>query len=273
MRFTPFLLTIVITGCLYAVDMALPAFGITRSSYSLSLWASCFLLTIMAMGVTRIGMQFFGPAFCHGSRQVSQDQVSQDHPPTVALTFDDGPDPAVTPALLALLAEHEIKATFFCIGSAVRKHPELTRQIIERGHQVQNHTDTHHWSVNFAFEKRWERELQGANEAIEAATGRRPCLMRPPLGLTNPHLHSVLRKLDLALVGWDVRSFDTLGKPVAKVIYRVVNRTRPGSVVLLHDGKQDVERVCAITRGVVESLKAKGFLFVTAGEMMGEGES
>lgn len=268
MRFTPFILTLMFCVALLLLSWLLRALDFNPElTRMVSLWSILFLLAMLTMGVTRIGMQFFGPAFCHGSRKISQDL-----PPIVALTFDDGPDAAATPALLALLAGHQIKATFFCTGSAVRAHPAIARAIIEQGHLLENHTDSHHWSVNFANASRWRRELHEASHVIEEATGHRPTLMRPPLGLTNPHLHKVLRELKLTLVGWDVRSFDTLGKPVSKVIARVTSRTRPGSIVLLHDGKhngnQDAARVCAIADGVIHSLKNKGFSFVRIDEMM-----
>lgn len=263
MRFSPFVTMLLLMLGLMACGIMLPALGFSQHATVLvCLWALVFMLTLIVMGVTRISMQFFGPAFCHGRRH-----VSDEHPPKIALTFDDGPDIAATPALLKLLAEHHIHATFFCVGQAVRQHPELARQMIEAGHQVENHTDTHAWSLNFALNKRWRQELHAANEAIEQATGQRPRYMRPPMGLTNPHLYTELRKTNLLMVGWDVRSFDTLGKPVAKVIDRVVKQTRPGSIILLHDGKQDPARVCEITQGIINALNNKGFSFVTVDEM------
>lgn len=264
MRFSPFLITLLVMLSLLAVGKLLPYAGFTHdASRMVYIWATMFTLSLIVMGVTRIGMQFFGPVFCHGRRR-----VSKEHRPTVALTFDDGPDAVATPALLKLLAEYDVKATFFCVGKHVRKHPEIAKQMVEQGHQVQNHTDTHAWSLNFALGLAWRRELSEAQNAIEEATGRRPRFMRPPMGLTNPHLHTELHKLDLLMVGWDVRSFDTLGKSASKVIARVVSRTRPGSVVLLHDGQQDADRVCEIARGVIETLRNKGFSFMTIGEMV-----
>lgn len=114
----------------------------------------------------------------------------------VAFTFDDGPDPVTTPQVLALLARHRAKATFFVVGSRARKHPELVRRIVAEGHTVGSHTFDHSHTFHFMAPRRQREELERGIAAIAAVTGERPKLFRPPQGLRTPLLRDALRPLD-----------------------------------------------------------------------------
>lgn len=155
---------------------------------------------------------------------------------TVGLTFDDGPDPIVTPAVLDELQRWDARATFFVIGERVARHPELTAEIAARGHAVENHTWSHPALFTCLSPGGVRRQIERANEAIFAATGQRPRRFRPPAGLRQPWLEPVLAALDLELVSWTRRGFDTADGSAERVLRRVGQGLMAGEIVLLHDG-------------------------------------
>jgi peptidoglycan/xylan/chitin deacetylase (PgdA/CDA1 family) len=178
----------------------------------------------------------------------------------VALTFDDGPDPATTPLLLDYLRDQKIRATFFCIGKRVDCHPTIAKRIVDEGHVIANHTYNHRWSTPLMWGASLAREIGETQDAIRRATGVEPEYMRPPMGMTNPHFAGVLRRAGLEMIGWDVRSLDTR-KPVDEVIERVLKQAGDGSFILLHDGAVPAEGLMRIVRETVNGLRAKGFEF------------
>ena len=120
----------------------------------------------------------------------------------IALTIDDGPDPAVTPAVLDLLDTHGARATFFCIAQRAEAHPALAREIVARGHSVQNHTHAHRHNFSLLGPRGFAREIERAQASLAAITGERPSCFRAPAGLRNPFLDPVLHRLGLTLVSW-----------------------------------------------------------------------
>ncbi len=156
-------------------------------------------------------------------------------PFAMALTFDDGPNPAVTPQLLDLLSRHNVRANFFLIGKFVRACPGLTAEIAARGHAIGNHTETHP-NLMWLSPRRIAEELQRCNEAIAAATGREARWMRPPYGFRGPQLAGVVRRLGGAgVMMWSAMARDWKPQPAEPVIERL-RRARGGDIVLLHDG-------------------------------------
>lgn len=176
----------------------------------------------------------------------------------VALTYDDGPDPQATPALLDLLQERGVSATFFCVGERARAAPELVLRLRDEGHLIGNHSDRHSPWTNFYPAGQLQRELGSCQQTLTSLTERAPRYYRPPMGLINHAVEPVTRALDLELVGWQVRGLDTTQRSVEAVVERVLDRVQPGGIVLLHDGGQDPERVVAITRGVLDGLATRG---------------
>jgi len=154
---------------------------------------------------------------------------------TLALTFDDGPNPAVTPAVLDLLDWHGARATFFQIGERVRSFPALAAEVAQRGHTIGNHTDTHP-RLTFLSPGRIRNELRRCDEALFAATGRSTRWMRPPYGYRGPHLNAVVRdqKQNARVVMWSRSARDW--KPAAARIIQRLRHVRGGDIVLLHDG-------------------------------------
>jgi peptidoglycan/xylan/chitin deacetylase (PgdA/CDA1 family) len=154
----------------------------------------------------------------------------------VALTFDDGPDPLVTPAALDILDRAGAKATFFCIGERVRQHPALAREIVARGHAVENHSYTHSPYLGFWGPGRVRRDVAAAQAAIADTTGVVPLFFRPPFGVRNPLLEPVLAAVGVHCVVWSARAYDTIARDAGLVVRRLTSALQPGAIVLLHDG-------------------------------------
>ena len=154
----------------------------------------------------------------------------------VCITIDDGPDPEVTPQVLAILAEHRAHATFFCIGERVERFPQLARACIEQGHAIENHSQRHSYRFPFFGPGTLRAELQRAQRSIEHACGVAPKFFRAPAGLRNPLLDPVLQRLGLQLASWTRRGFDTVNTDAAAVLSRLTARLTAGDILLLHDG-------------------------------------
>ncbi len=154
----------------------------------------------------------------------------------VALTFDDGPNPAITPWVLDELEKHDAKATFFCVGQHVRAHPALTREIARRGHVIENHSDAHSHAFSTFGMKRLRRDIEAAQATIAEHTDRVPALFRAPAGLRSPLLEPVLARCGLQLASWTRRGFDTVERNQEKVFHRLNKQLGAGDILLLHDG-------------------------------------
>jgi peptidoglycan/xylan/chitin deacetylase (PgdA/CDA1 family) len=177
----------------------------------------------------------------------------------VALTFDDGPDPASTPALLDLLARKGVRATFFCIGRQVAEHRELARRITAEGHLIGNHSFAHSRGTNLFGEARLRADLEHAQQEITQAVGRTPEFFRPPMMLTNPQVFRVTRALSLTVAGCAIRCYDRRDGSTRKVLHRVLRRLRPGVIIALHDGGVPPERLVDLAGQLLDKLHALGY--------------
>ena len=154
----------------------------------------------------------------------------------IALTLDDGPDADVTPRVLDLLDAAGVKASFFCIGWRARKNPALCREIVARGHRVENHGDSHSWAFSAFGPGRMKADIAAAQATLTDITGQAPRFCRPTAGLRNPFLDPVLAALDLRLATWTRRGYDTReGRPDI-VLGRLTRGLDAGDILLLHDG-------------------------------------
>jgi peptidoglycan-N-acetylglucosamine deacetylase len=154
----------------------------------------------------------------------------------VAITIDDGPDPDVTPRVLDVLARYGAHATFFCVGERVERYPDLARDIVRRGHEIENHTQRHRHDFSLLGPSRMRTEIAGAQDSIARITGARPRFFRAPAGLRNPFLEPVLCRLSLRLASWTRRGFDTVNRDPDTVFHRLCRSLRAGDILLLHDG-------------------------------------
>ncbi len=181
----------------------------------------------------------------------------------VALTLDDGPDPDVTPRVLDVLDAAQASATFFCIAQRAQAAPALVREIMRRGHSVQNHSHRHAHHFALLGPGRLAREIDAAQQALADITGEWPHCFRAPAGLRNPMLDPVLHRQGLHLVSWTRRGFDTRDQAPAKVLARLQRGLAAGSILLLHDGHaghtpQGQPLVLAVLPALLQQLRERG---------------
>jgi peptidoglycan-N-acetylglucosamine deacetylase len=215
-------------------------------------------LVVMGLGVAIPQLRFFGPYICRG------DSVKRQ----VALTFDDGPDPRSTPALLEVLREHEVEAAFFAIGKKIEAEPRLANDILRGGHLLENHSYQHSNATNLYLGAKLTAELIRGQRAIEKHTGTTPRFLRPPLGLSNPFTFRVAKALGLKVIGWDIRSLDTCITDPARVVRRIEQGLRPGAIILLHDGNIPFERLVATVKLLLARLRERGYEVVRLDRML-----
>ncbi len=227
-------------------------------NYVLGIAAGLFALVVIALGVAIPQFRLFGNFICSGNASKKQ----------IALTFDDGPDPRSTPQLLDLLRAEKIPAAFFCIGKYVEKNPELAARIVREGHLLENHSYTHSNFTNFFPRARLREELSRAQSVIAQATGVAPKYFRPPVGLSNPNTFRAARDLKLQVIGWNVRSLDTvIGEP-AQIVARIRLGLQPGAIILLHDGNIPAAKLLATVKSLLDTLRGLGYEVVRLDELL-----
>lgn len=194
---------------------------------------------------------------------VSRLPASSEVGDAIALTFDDGPDPEVTPWVLDLLDEAGARASFFCIGRRALEHPETVAEIAARGHRVENHSFRHSHLFSLLGPLRLGREIDRTQETLAGITGRRPIFFRAPAGIRGPWLEPVLARRRLTLVSWTRRGFDSVDREPARVSRRLVDGVAAGDILLVHDGalhrrSGHGEATLEVVRRVLEALRTSG---------------
>jgi peptidoglycan-N-acetylglucosamine deacetylase len=189
----------------------------------------------------------------------------------VCLTFDDGPDPDVTPRLLDLLGRHGVTATFFVTGVGVERHPALIRELLLRGHTLGNHSYHHDPLLMLRSRATLREEVVRTQEAL-LAFAVRPLIFRPPVGITNPRLGRVLRELGMICVTFSCRAFDRGNRRIAGLAGIILKKVRPGDIILLHDvaprGKGNVEQWLHETERILSGLKGQGYQVLPLPELI-----
>jgi peptidoglycan/xylan/chitin deacetylase (PgdA/CDA1 family) len=196
----------------------------------------------------------------------------------IALTFDDGPDPQVTPQVLDALDRFQAKASFFCVGAKAAAAPEIVREIVRRGHSVENHS--HHHPNAFAFYgvTRLGREVDAAQAAIGIAGGRPPHFFRAPAGFRSPMLDPVLAWRGLRYMSWTRRGFDTVRRDPARVLASMTRDLAGGDILLLHDAphtRTDTGEplILAVLPQLLAAIAAKGLKPVALSTAFDDGSS
>jgi peptidoglycan/xylan/chitin deacetylase (PgdA/CDA1 family) len=225
---------------------------------------------IAAWGAVAPSSELFGPTLRHTNAAKK-----------IALTFDDGPNPAVTPKLLDLFDRHSVRATFFLIGKFVRACPDLVREAAARGHLLGNHTESH---ANLIFKSRagLREELDRCQEAVADATqSAPPRWMRPPYGYRSPLLNAEIHRAGMqGIVMWSRIGWDWKPQPPERLIARLAKVGRPGSahgdIIVLHDGDHralggDRHHVVAALEHWLPRWRDAGFEFVTIDSPAGSG--
>lgn len=221
-------------------------------------WAvllACWLALVVA-GSFRLQWQYHLPVLFRSA---------EERDGRVAITFDDGPHPEVTPRVLQLLADHGAKATFFCIGKQVAAYPDLVRDIIAQGHTIANHSYSHDLTFGFKSTAAVVKELEMTEQIVQEITGLRMRLFRPPFGVTNPQIARAVAAREMVCAGWSIRSLDTTRRSAEHVWKRVERGLKEGEVLLLHDtGTKCVE----VLERSLELLRTQGLSAVTVDRLL-----
>ena len=185
--------------------------------------------------------------------------------PFIAMTFDDGPVVPNTPRLLDMLAARGIKATFFTVGTNVARNPNIVRRIVAEGHEIANHTWNHPYLSRLS-DASVRSELQRSHEALTSITGIAPRMYRPPYGaITARQKQWIYSEYGYPTILWSVDPQDWKTKSAAMTRTRILNETRPGAIVLVHDIQaSSIEAM----PGTLDGLLAKGFRFVTVSQLI-----
>jgi peptidoglycan/xylan/chitin deacetylase (PgdA/CDA1 family) len=165
----------------------------------------------------------------------------------IAITFDDGPNGKFTPQILELLKTYNAKATFFCTGKQIEQHQNIIKSIVSNGHTLGNHSYSHSPYFDFYGKQKVITEIKKTNDLIESIIGKKMNLFRPPYGVTNPSITKAIKETKHQVVGWNIRSLDTVKTNEQEILNRITRNISPGSVILLHDSKE-------ITISILEQL-------------------
>lgn len=188
----------------------------------------------------------------------------------VALTFDDGPSPANTPALLELLARHQVKATFFMVGRNIEAHRELAARVVSQGHEVGNHSYSHKRLI-FRSPAFVQQEISRTDALLREAGVQGEILFRAPFGKKLFILPWVLAREHRKDILFDVVPDDPVTQDAGLITSRVLEATRPGSIILLHDGWAAKPGTLEAADRILQSLRAQGYRFVTVSELLALG--
>jgi peptidoglycan/xylan/chitin deacetylase (PgdA/CDA1 family) len=184
--------------------------------------------------------------------------------PYIAMSFDDGPSPILTPRLLDMLKQRGIKVTFFVIGQNVEHAPEVVARAAAEGHEIGNHTWSHP-ALTKLSDARDQEEINKTSEAIFKATGKKPVLLRPPYGAMNARVHRLIEQDGMKVVLWSVDPNDWKRPGSAVVERRILAGAKPGAIILSHDIHPGTIEAMPAT---LDALLAKGYKFVTVSELI-----
>lgn len=211
--------------------------------------AAITVLLIMVWASADISSGIYLKSFC---RKSTAEKI-------LTLTFDDGPDEIMTPKVLDVLKQYNIKATFFLIGNKTVQHPQIVKRLIAEGHSIGNHTYSHKGIFPLSSAKVVETELQNCSDAIADISGVEPKLFRPPFGVTNPIIGRVVRCSGLNSIGWSIRSLDTLSRRSREdICSRIIRQLHPGAIILLHDRCNDAD---VLLQMLIPRIIEKGYTF------------
>ncbi len=182
----------------------------------------------------------------------------------IAITFDDGPNSQFTPQILTILRKYNAKATFFCIGKHIEKHPELFNKIANEGHIIGNHSYSHSNNFGFFSSKKIIKEINMTNKLIFNFLNVNCNLFRPPFGVTNPAIKNAIKHTKHIVIGWNVRSLDTKIKEPKEILKRITKNLKSGDVILLHDTNK---RTVVVLEQLLLFLQKHHFETITVDEL------
>lgn len=191
----------------------------------------------------------------------------------IALSFDDGPNEPYTSQILDILQRYDVKATFFVVGANVERYPEVARRIAAEGHIVGNHSYSHRWQAALADPN--YTDFIKAQKVLWEVVGVKPALFRTPYGFHTPWQMQKVRNSKITVVAWSVSANDPQQPPSEVIARRIIDKTRSGGIILLHDGEEtrlgaDRSRTVAALPVILEELSDRGYTFVTVPELLGK---
>lgn len=207
-----------------------------------------------------LSIEFFGAYFIGLNFHLSSLNYLNKADNKIALTFDDGPCNLQTNSVLDILKKHDVKATFFVIGKNIAGNESIMKRMISEGHSIGSHSYSHHFWIDIWGKKKLEKDIRQSLDEIKNCTGRDVKLFRPPYGVTTPNFAYVLKELNLKSIGWNVRSYDTSTADLNKILVRILQQTKNGSIILLHDR---LDYAPELLDKLIPALKEKKFEFVT----------
>ncbi|GAB6158849.1 hypothetical protein JCM39194_20490 [Desulfotomaculum varum] len=185
----------------------------------------------------------------------------------VALTFDDGPDPRYTVPMLDTLKRYHTPATFFMVGNNVKAHPDIAKRIVAEGHEVGNHTMTHPNLTDLSPDEAYI-ELATAQQTIIGVTGIAPVFFRSPKGLTTGYVEQAAASLGMQEILWSVTIENRSATTPQEMAQRVLNKVKPGYIILLHDGRLDRSKTVEALPLLLKGLQEKGYRVVTLSQLL-----
>lgn len=232
---------------------------LTLLLWPVSTWLSIGVLFISHMlllyPTLRATSQWFGPVVTEFEPQGQQ----------AWLTIDDGPTDD-TDQILAILSHAGARATFFLIGQRARQRPDLVRKIVEQGHSIGNHSDTHPSASFWCLPRnRIREEIDRCTATLQEITGKKPELFRTPVGMKNFFVHPLLDERHIPLVAWSARGFDGVVTNPEKVAARILPSVSPGTIIMMHQGRFGSDHTHASVEAielVVVQLKSRGYKLV-----------
>lgn len=183
-------------------------------------------------------------------------------PGTVALTFDDGPNPIYTRQILAVLKKYNIKATFFVVGANAKKYPDVIKEIHDQGHIIASHSQTHPMLTKIS-EKQLQTEVAEPSEIVVGIIGIKPKCLRYPFGASNQHVRDVIREHGMTPVAMGFNSFDYERPGTDKIVRWIEKNLYSKQVILMHDGYDKREQTVAALPQIIEAAQKKGLGFST----------
>jgi peptidoglycan-N-acetylglucosamine deacetylase len=216
------------------------------------------LYTVMLfLGSYLVNSQFYMPVICRGKTTEKK----------IAISFDDGPLAAYSPQILAILAEKNTPAAFFCIGHRVKNNPEILQQMHDQGHLIGNHSYSHHLWFDLFSASKMGNDITAMNEITEDLLQKSPRFFRPPYGVTNPNLAKAVKKSGLVALGWSVRSMDTIAKNEARLLDNLLRSLQPGAIFLFHD---TVRITMQVLPAFIDAAREKGYEIVRLDALINE---
>lgn len=186
----------------------------------------------------------------------------------IALTFDDGPHPYLTPRILEILKKHGVSATFFMVGENVINYPDAARAVLREGHEIGNHTYSHR-HVSSLDSKRLTEEMEKCENALFELCECRPHLFRPPEGAVTKTVEECAREGDYSLVLWSLDTRDWENKSVEQIVGRVIDNIRPGDIILMHDYIGVRSKTPEALEILLPELLKRGYEPVTVSHLLG----